>query len=246
MRSQRYFAAAAAFCLALLAGCGGETGSTAERSVQEGKSLQSRTIVDMADEADTLQKLAEQADWIAKIQVESLSTVERDTAHTQIVPKVLETYKGSYDGQTLDISGGILPYAETKAYQSTDRHESGDETALFYACWSENYVPQEGDVLLFFGDTQNSANTYYELYSYQGMFLLEDGSYTNQALRTGTHKLADDLQKLQGAAAADIPETFTRTENGFRYTFENWGTQTVAVPEQSMEDAIKTYLGEAL
>ena len=55
MRSQRYFAAAAAFCLALLAGCGGETGSTAERSVQEGKSLQSRTIVDMADEADTLQ-----------------------------------------------------------------------------------------------------------------------------------------------------------------------------------------------
>ena len=248
MKKLDYFLTAAVLSIAVLSGCsaGANTGnstvqnensiSQAEASdTQEGKVITDYAIVEYAELADTLKTLTDSADWIAKVEVTAV-TASSDGTYTEITPNVLETYQGSYDGQTLCVHDCIMPYADAPASQES----SGDEAAMYHYDHAGNYIPQTGDVLLFFGTEKDGS--YWEQYSYQGMFLLRDGGYVNQALGCDSDPLAEDLQTLSGAKTVDIPAEFTRTENDTAYTFQNRNAQTVSVPEQTMTDAVQGFL----
>ena len=251
MKKLDFFLTAAVLSIAVLSGCsaGTNTGNstmqnessisqTEASGTQEGKVITDCAIVEYVQLANTLQALTESADWIAKVQVQSVSAAPSST-YTRITPEVLETYRGDYAGQTLCLTDCVLPYPDTPAYKNTDCREYGDDTAMYYYDHAGNYLPQEGDILLFFGTLRD--DNYWEVNDYQGMFLLQDGKYSNLALGYGKELLADDLKTLSGAEVTEIPETFSRTENGYTYTFQNRNAQTVSVPEQVLIDAIQAF-----
>lgn len=241
MKQWNYILTAAVLCIAILSGCAaGENAnsSTTQTDMPEGKVVLDCAEVEYVQLANTLQALTESADWIAKVQVQSVSAAPSST-YTRITPEVLETYRGDYAGQTLCLTDCVLPYPDTPAYKNTDCREYGDDTAMYYYDHAGNYLPQEGDILLFFGTLRD--DNYWEVNDYQGMFLLQDGKYSNLALGYGKELLADDLKTLSGAEVTEIPETFSRTENGYTYTFQNRNAQTVSVPEQVLIDAIQAF-----
>ena len=138
MKKLDYFLTAAVLSIAVLSGCsaGANAGnstvqnessiSQAEASdTQEGEVITDYAIVEYAELADTLKALTDGADWIAKVEVTAV-TASSDGTYTEITPNVLETYQGSYDGQTLCVPDCIMPYADTPASQES----SGDETAI--------------------------------------------------------------------------------------------------------------------
>lgn len=161
---------------------------------------------DFAEFAYTLDELKNASDFIAEVKIvetEAFLKDEQSVIFTEMTPEVIKIYKGEYNGESLVMGGGYmdcLQYADAEFFRAADINmEYTDEeleNGLVYYDWCNNYVPEVGDNLIFFGVLDDDGN-YAVTYSYQGIFLCEGENVSCQALsveRDGwTEPLAEDL-----------------------------------------------------
>lgn len=240
----------AAFYTSILFGCGSKT-------VTGGLVLTATTTSDYAELAYNVEELTEKSDFIAKVQVQETSGYvypDSDMIYTQITPEVLEIYKGDYNEEKLELRGGYMTYADyhsapifqeedVTSFDTSKYTEKELETAMIYYNVADNYIPQTGDTLLYFGVRSDNGN-YQTTYDYQGLFCLKDGAWTNQALTVDgdwQEPLATDLLTLSGAAAVDAgQQAVTQTIDGITYTYSKSNHETmVAVPNKALIAAIQ-------
>ena len=256
MKKYGFSLLALASCAALLSGCGENANSTAEGSTasKEGVVLLASSEAEFAETADTLQELAASSDFIAKVKVTEADAYvypNTDAINTKITPEILELYKGTYDGEALDLCGGYMRYSDyysapifqEEGWNTPDTSAYTEEelkTAQIYWDWCNNYVPAVGDTILFFGK-ESDNNTYTLTNSYQGLFRLAEGNWINQALEAGgADALANDLLTLSGAAAVADTPTVTFTCDGITYTKQKANHEAVvSIPEETLLDAVK-------
>lgn len=249
------------FCMAvlsgaaLLAGCGA-SGESAASPENTGVLLTAKTTSDLEEVAYTLTDLVEASDFIATVQVaETHEYVYPDTTYiqTQITPQVLTVYKGTYNGEFLEIEGGCMDYNDytsapifqQESIQTFDVSSYSVEeldTARVYEARNNGYVPQAGDTLLFFGK-QADADTYYVTYGYQGVFVLQDGSWYNPGLvveeNDWQEPLVTDLLTRSGAAVVESPAASVQTIGERIYTLPSSDYDTILIiPEETLLTAI--------
>lgn len=248
-----------ALCLGALAGCGEaqQTDSTAD--TKTGVMLCEKTDADFSKCADSLEKLVAHSDFIAELKVTAADAYvypDSDIISTAITPEILTLYKGSYNGEQLHMSGGIISYQEycsALVFQQEgipqwdlSSQYSADElaSARIYSDFCGNYVPQVGDTLLFFG-VKDDQGGYYVTHDYQGLFRLDEGNWTNQALEIQAdwqEPLATDLLTLSGAALTDTPAPNTYTFDEIRYEApRSENTSALSIPQTALQNTIDTF-----
>lgn len=190
--------------------------------------------VDMPKCAYTLKELIEYSDFIAKVKVIDTSSYVPEgglEVDTMVTPEISEVYKGEYNGNPLYISGGfiklkeyisgnksnpdadILPDIMTK--ESLYSEEELEEE--IYDNFINNYIPDPGDTLIYFGEESKTKPCYAAAYTYQGVFLCEDGIVENQALESRSkgycEPLVEDMAEMfSGAQIVDQTREFCSNE----------------------------------
>ncbi len=261
MKNYRTLALASTLCFALLSTACGSSNTTdsSSKTADNGVVLTAKSDADLVHQASTLQELIDDSDFIAKVKVTKVtSSVYQDTDSvlTSITPEILELYKGTYQGETLDMYGGYISYSDyqsapifqedgaSQPFDVSSYSEKEIDTAQVYWDWCNVYIPTADDTILYFGK-QSDDNSFMLTNAYQGLFRLEGGNWTNQALVTGTasqqEPLVTDLLTLSGASTADCPDTgMTQTIDAVTYTYPKSDYDTmVSIPESSLITAIQ-------
>lgn len=124
-----------------------------------------------------------------------------------------------------------------------DYTEEELELAQFSWCFYDIYVPEEGDKLLFFGETDTNGN-YRITNVYQGCFVLEDGSWKNQSIYVDVNDwqepLAVGLLMLSGTTIVDNDVERTFEIDGYTYTQSYTDCDTeIAIPENTLLTAVE-------
>lgn len=178
--------------------------------------------VDMPKIAYSLKEVIEYSDFIAKVKVIDTSSYVPESGlevDTMVTPEIVQVYKGEYNGNPLHICGGfiklkdyisgnnsnpdaeILPDTMTKSSLYTEE-ELEEE---IYDNFINNYIPDPGDTLIYFGEESKVEPCYAVAYNYQGIFLCEDGVVENQALELSSNGYCEPLVK-------DMAEMFSSAQ----------------------------------
>lgn len=252
-----------AFCLPLLSACADSTVEESNSS-KKGLVLTATTHADFDELAYTLGELEEESDFIAEIKVTETSTYvypDTDSIHTLLTPEIVEIYKGSYNNEKLDLCGGYMNYAdyysapifqeeeEWNTFNTSAYTEEELTTAQVYWDFCNNYVPEVGDTLIFFGKRDANGN-YYVTNDYQGMFRLDGDNWTNQALIVNDNDwqepLVTDLLSLSGAETVESDEIVTFTRDGITYDKPQSTYETMlSIPTDTLIAAIQNGISEA-
>lgn len=180
------------FSLLSMAGCNKEESSTAEKtSVIPPVSIEDCEFskipspsIEWAELPKTLEELIEESDFVAEIEVADKITElgSGERMYSDITPNIKKVYKGSYNGNIIRITDGYMDY--DSYIHGNDYVLSADEnykeTKYVYSSWYNNYIPEIGDTLIFFGIEADGG--YYASPSYQGLFRCEGDKVSNQAL----------------------------------------------------------------
>lgn len=135
-------------------------------------------------------ELIDTADLIVKIKVKETRGFVGDNylINTEITPQVIETYKGTYNGEKLYVNGGKMLYEEyiqnEHIKKTFEGHENPNETecSKYVEQSVDNaYIVTAGDEYIFFAK-KNDDGELYALYAYQGTFKLQNGKVQNTAL----------------------------------------------------------------
>lgn len=248
-------------CISLLSGCGNATATDSKSSAEkEGVVLTASSEADFTELASTLDELIASSDFIAKVKVTETSAYvypETDMIDTLITPEILEIYKGSYNGEKLELCGGYMSYKDyysAPVFQGEDAWHTFDasayteeelETAQVYWDWCNSYVPVADDTIIFFGNLLDTGN-YYLTNGYQGLFRLNGDSWTNQAIANDDSyqdPLADDLLSLSGAESVSCDTATTFRQNEITYTLPKSAYDSViAIPEDTLTTRISDYI----
>lgn len=122
--------------------------------------------------------------------------------------------------------------------------------AQLYWDWCNVYIPSAGDTLLYFGKVSDN-NNFFLTNAYQGLFHLEDGNWTNQALITGSQTqqelLVTDLLNISGSSAVESPQTgISKTIDAITYTYPGSDYDTmISIPESALTEAIQKNISDA-
>lgn len=253
MKKYNYFLTALVVSLLTLSACGNTNEKKeTDSSLEKGLVLTAASEADFDETANSIDDLTDASDFVAEVKVTRTDAYvypDTDMIYTIITPEILTLYKGSYQGENLHLCGGHMSYAEyysAPIFQEENWHTfdtsayTKDELkqAQVYWNWCNNYVPSEGDTLLFFGIRDENGD-YQMTYSYQGMFRLEGDRWTNQALivnKNGWQEpLAADLLSLSGAEAAAPDDADTFTSDGITYNKPQSTYDTVvSVPKETL------------
>lgn len=192
-------------CLSLILSSGCENNTkTAKTESSQGENVQSiehnvinslSADAELVKTAQSFEELADASDFIAEVKITDTSSfVPEGTIKicTEMTPEIIKTYKGEYNGNSLIITGGYMncrEYAMSEEFFSMPKNpmdvskftEEELETGEIYFNWLNNYIPDPGDTLIFFGCEATDGN-YYVTYDYQGIFLGENDTISNQAL----------------------------------------------------------------
>ena len=139
--------------------------------------------------AFSLDELYSDADLVVKAKItESYPTFHSDGSgrvFTHMIPEIITIYKGDYNNQELVTCGGIMElskYSESGNAPIDDYTEGELETGYVYYNWLNNYIPQEDDEIIFFGKYSDQSDSFRNLYSYQGIYLCNEGNVTIKSL----------------------------------------------------------------
>lgn len=253
MKRIAFFVLPITITTALLLGCSNNTTQSARKGIVFNASSQA----DFNELASTLNDLENKSIFIAKVSVEEAHSYvypNSDDIYTQITPNVLEIYKGSYNNEKLELYGGEMLYTdyynalsdedkEMNSFDTSKYSQNEIDSARVYWNFCNLYVPQVGDTLLYFGVRSDDGN-YYVSYDYQGVFLLQDGNYVNQALIVDQNNwqepLVTDLLSLTETKIVDSTENLVRTIDNVEYTYHQDSYSTmVAIPENTLIRAIQ-------
>lgn len=239
MKINRIFTAGLLICSLLLsAGCSSD--STAD--VNDSQTVQkaehnvvssAKSYADYVKLADTLEELISESDFIAEVKVTDTSSYiwpDTDMIYTLLTPEVINVYKGTYNNELLNVGGGYMNYKEYAnspevikdfghALDTSQYTEEELKTAEFYYDKCGNYIPEVGDTLIYFGirDRNGDTENYFITYTFQGLFLCDGDSVSNQALEINgsggfTEPLAKDLmQKFSSAQTASLQDELSET-----------------------------------
>lgn len=260
MKKKHFAVLTFALCFSLLStACGTSKNSTESTQTQKGIVLTVSSTADFVDQATTLQELIDSSDIVAKVNVQKVDSCVykgTDSVVTSITPEILEIYKGTYNGETFDMYGGYISCAEYQnapifqenddalPFDTSSYSESEINNAQLYWDWCNVYIPSAGDTLLYFGKVSDN-NNFFLTNAYQGLFHLEDGNWTNQALITGSQTqqelLVTDLLNISGSSAVESPQTgISKTIDAITYTYPGSDYDTmISIPESALTEAIQ-------
>lgn len=266
MKKKHFAVLTFALCFSLLStACGTSKNSTESTQTQKGLVLTVSSTADFVDQATTLQELIDSSDIVAKVNVQKVDSCVykgTDSVVTSITPEILEIYKGTYNGETFDMYGGYISCAEYQnapifqenddalPFDTSSYSESEINNAQLYWDWCNVYIPSAGDTLLYFGKVSDN-NNFFLTNAYQGLFHLEDGNWTNQALITGSQTqqemLVTDLLNISGSSAVESPQTgISKTIDAITYTYPGSDYDTmISIPESALTEAIQKNISDA-
>lgn len=203
---------------------------------------------DYAELAHSLDELINASDIIAEAEVAETSSYVPDDSimiYTSLKLENVKCFKGEYDGSALDVDGGYMKLKDYKGSKGV--HEvMGDvnsenalsarltdeepEQEIYYNC-DNIYTPEAGDRILFFGQ-KNDNGKYYITYSYQGLFVLKDNVWQNQALQLEHLNFTEPLVK-------DIIKKIASTKviSGVKNTV-NSRDKVIGIPERDFTDKL--------
>ena len=100
-----------------------------------------------------------------------------------------------------------------------------------YSDWQNNYVPEIGDRLLFFGK-KGTDDMYHVTHSYQGLFVMKDNTWQNQALEYMHDNFTEPLVK-------DIIKKITSTKilDNVKSLFNNH-EKIIGIPANKFTDKL--------
>ncbi len=188
---KRNIALFAAAVLLVCTGC-----SDSEKKAEKPQVSPERNIVltvdtsaDVLKCAHSLEELSADSDFIAKVKItESTAKFLDDGSQrvaTEMQPEVIEIYKGEYNGEKLSTVGGIVKITEYSEVKSISRSEYSDEewkNGYVEYNWMNNYIPQVGDEIIFFGRYSQDDGLICNMYEYQGIFLCDGENATIKSL----------------------------------------------------------------
>ena len=171
---------------------------------------------DFNELAMNFSELVSKSDMIIKIKVESVRSFINEYGFmiTEVTPTVTETYKGHYDGQSLYVESGEMPYEEYSQNEVIKRITAGHEapseeaekqrgTTVKYSLAGE-YIMHPGEEYIFFAEKRTDSGEYYPQYAYQGIFKINDGKVENHALNK--EPLREDLGNIFKADTSVMQE----------------------------------------
>ncbi len=229
-------------CLSVFAtGCGDESSSSSAQSessqamasTEKPKHNVVKTTFGECDYPDlphSLEELADDSDFIAKIYVADTSAYADSLfVITTITPEFLEVYKGEYDGSPLKIQGGYMKLGDyiSTAYEGIEgvpdeltdtsgyTEEQLDEE--IYDSIDNTYIPDPGDTIIYFGKKYFDNDYYSVAGGYQGVFKCNGDMVENQGLEVSenglTEPIAKDLmEKFSGAEIIEQPLEYVRND----------------------------------
>lgn len=173
-------------------------------------------IPEFAHTADTMEELCADSDVI----VEGVVTVSEgalfrssDIVYTRLQIEPLTVYKGEYHGETLQSHGGIMNLgAYCAALGKTVLPYTTQElqTGIVHYEWVNNFAPQVGDHILFFGQYDAlDPNAIWNTNTTQGLYCCDDETIYTTALHINengwTEPLAEDMiARCEGTVTAPL------------------------------------------
>lgn len=138
-------------------------------------------------------ELVSASDLIVKVKVQDTRAFINDEGmiQTEISPKILETYKGIYDGQKLYVNGGEMLYEEYSGNEIVKKLVAGHENPNADEENTSKYVRQNvdnqyifypGDEYIFFASRREDNGLFFSQYAYQGTFKVSNGVVENIAV----------------------------------------------------------------
>lgn len=212
-------------CTIICSGCSNvsaEQESSKSENPRDNVVMVNKVEPDMVECAYSLEELYNKADFIAEVEVKSAETkLFGSIEYTLITPEITTLYKGSYNGEILKLRGGYMKFDEyaTGIKESIGINLSDDEknNGYIYINWCNNYIPEENDKILFFGNTDEREvfeGMYSKTYGSQGLFLIDEENNTliNHSLcinQTFAEPLAQDLiDKYNGVIESNEDYTY--------------------------------------
>lgn len=196
---------------------------------------------DFAEIADSLYELIEASDLVAEVKIletEAFLKADQSVVFTRMTPEVTELFKGEYNGEKLVMGGGYIScgeYSEAGFFDAAGMNiaftEDELENGLVYYDWCNNYVPEAGDTIIFFG-TLNENGEYEVTYSYQGIFLCEGKHVSCQALSVGRDGWTEPL-------ASELLERFSSDKSKLLMTSGETTVQGVIIDKALFEAALR-------
>ena len=169
---------------------------------------------ELADYAKSLDELIKSSELIVEAKVVATkSFVEKDSViiSTSMTPEIINIYKGEYNGEPLVVGGGYMKckdYAEIDKFKDQELPNPLDKSTFtdkelegeIYFNWMNNYTPEPGDRIIYFGSKSPLDGSYHVKNCYQGLFVCHGDTVENQAIEVGDNDgyvepFAENIQK---------------------------------------------------
>ncbi len=138
------------------------------------------TEADRIELAHSFEELCNKSDFIAEVKITESSAYfaddGSDRVFTEMIPEIIEIYKGEYNGEKLGTCGGFMEYNEFVKQRNVSEEnltEEECEPGYVYYNWLDNKIPEEGDTIIFFGTYSEETNQFMNTYSNQGIYFCE-------------------------------------------------------------------------
>lgn len=145
--------------------------------------------------AFSLSELYKDSDIVCEIKVKEVNPYidGNGRIYTEVIPEVVNIFKGTYNNESFHILGGRMNYSEYMSNEVVKRKFEGktdnnsiDEELLnkdvIYIA-DNGYVYSVGDQYIFFGMTNPNGSGYIQSYGYQGSYKIESNKISNKALK---------------------------------------------------------------
>jgi hypothetical protein len=210
----------------LTCACGKSSDSSESQSAPAAEQqmvLQVSADADINKCAYSLDELYDSAAIVMKVRVSSVQAklAENDAfnVYTEVVPEVLEVYKGEYSGEKIIIGGGkisVSEYAEKFDTDISDLSDNETENGLVEYIWLNNHIPSAGEELVFFGTTNPGYPDCFEpSFLNQGVFVCQGDSVRISSLNADENwcePLAEDIMSRFGGSLSDGGLVFPASE----------------------------------
>lgn len=174
----------------------------------------------LAYEAESLQQLYDDSDFVAEINVTDTEAVLMDDhafIGTYFTAEIISSYKGEYHGERFYSDGGYMNLGEylEKTGRSSENSEFTDEEksngCVYFNCM-DSHVPETGDTLIFFGKYSEELGVIYATSTGQSIYCCDEENISISFQNTSNNampSLAVDLLKNPDAAAESEQDVTT-------------------------------------
>lgn len=225
-----------------LTACSDFTESTADAPQEKNVVLSISNEADFVGRADSFEELIAFADVIVEGTVthyEGSMAYRENCVYSTMQIEPIAVYKGEYNNETLASCGGeinLKQYMEglTNNHPMKNNRYTADEleNGIVEFQWVNNFTPQVGDRILFFGSYGTNENILYHTSDHQGMFFCDD---------TTVYTTIYDIARTENDWTDPIAEElYDRCNGSYAFPEALYEPETIFLDKTSLIEIIHT------